>query len=37
VNYVNAPQWPHGAVIDQTPLAGRRISLGVTIEMTVAN
>jgi len=37
VNYVNAAQWPHGAVIDQTPLAGRRITSGVTIEMTVAN
>ena len=23
VNYVAAPQWPHGAVIDQTPRAGR--------------
>lgn len=37
VNYVNAQQWPHGAVIDQTPLAGRRITSSVTIEMTVAN
>jgi serine/threonine-protein kinase len=37
VNYVSAPQWPHGAVIDQTPLAGRRITSGVTIELTVAN
>jgi eukaryotic-like serine/threonine-protein kinase len=37
VNYVNAPQWPHGAVIDQAPLAGRRITTAVTIELTVAN
>lgn len=37
VNYVAAPQWPHGAVIDQTPLAGQRISASITIEMTVAN
>jgi len=37
VNYVSAPQWPHGAVIDQTPLAGRRIPDAVTIELTVAN
>jgi beta-lactam-binding protein with PASTA domain len=37
VNYVSAPQWPHGAVIDQTPLAGQRMSAGVTIELTVAN
>jgi serine/threonine-protein kinase len=37
VNYVSAPQWPHAAVIDQTPLAGQRISNNVTIELTVAN
>jgi len=37
VNYVSAPQWPHGAVIDQTPLSGQRIPGSVTIELTVAN
>src|SRR5580692_9077766 len=37
VNYVSAPQWPHGAVIDQTPLAGQRIPSTITIELTVAN
>lgn len=37
VNYVSAPQWPHGAVIDQSPLAGQRIPGGITIELTVAN
>jgi beta-lactam-binding protein with PASTA domain len=37
VNYVSAPQWPHGAVIDQTPLAGSRIPAAATIELTVAN
>jgi eukaryotic-like serine/threonine-protein kinase len=37
VNYVSAPQWPHGAVIDQTPLAGQRIPGSITIELTVAN
>ena len=37
VNYVTAPQWPHGAVIDQTPLAGQRILASVTIDITVAN
>jgi eukaryotic-like serine/threonine-protein kinase len=37
VNYVAAPQWPHGAVIDQTPLSGRRTPSSVTIELTVAN
>src|SRR5713226_7786125 len=25
VNYVAAPQWPHGGVIDQSPLAGARL------------
>ena len=37
VNYVTAPQWPHGAVIDQTPLAGQRITSSLTIDLTVAN
>jgi serine/threonine-protein kinase len=37
MNYVAAPQWPHGAVIDQTPLGGARISAAATIELTVAN
>ena len=37
VNYVNAPQWPHGAVIDQTPLAGSKVPSSATIELTVAN
>jgi len=37
VNYVSAAQWPHGAVIDQTPLAGRRMPEAATIELTVAN
>src|SRR6059058_5673572 len=33
VNYVSAPQWPHGAVIDQTPMAGAKISASATIEL----
>jgi beta-lactam-binding protein with PASTA domain len=37
VNYVTAPQWPHGAVIDQAPLAGQRIPASITIDITVAN
>jgi beta-lactam-binding protein with PASTA domain len=37
VNYVSAPQWPHGAVIDQSPLSGQRIPAAITIELTVAN
>jgi len=37
VNYVSAPQWPHGAVIDQSPLAGARLSAAATVELTIAN
>jgi eukaryotic-like serine/threonine-protein kinase len=37
VNYVTAPQWPHASVIDQSPLAGSRVSSSATIELTVAN
>ncbi len=36
VNYVVAPQWPHGAVIDQTPISGSRISAGAAVELTIA-
>jgi serine/threonine-protein kinase len=37
LNYVSAPQWPHGTVIDQTPIAGARIFPAANIELTVAN
>ena len=37
VNYVTAPQWPRGTVVDQTPLAGTRLFASSTIELTVAN
>jgi len=37
VNYVTAPQWPHGAVIDQSPAPGQRIPASALIELTVAN
>jgi eukaryotic-like serine/threonine-protein kinase len=36
VNYVAAPQWPHGAVIDQTPAGGARIPASASVELTVA-
>ena len=36
VNYVAAPQWPHGAVIDQTPAGGARIPATAAVELTVA-
>jgi beta-lactam-binding protein with PASTA domain len=37
VNYIAAPQWPHGTVVDQAPLAGSRFSSSATIDLTVAN
>jgi hypothetical protein len=37
INYVAAPQWPHGTVIDQSPLAGTRITSSAEIELTIAN
>jgi hypothetical protein len=37
VNYVTAPQWPHAAVIDQSPAAGSRIPSTALVELTVAN
>ena len=36
-NYVSAPQWPHGAVIDQVPAPGSRLPSTSTIELTIAN
>jgi eukaryotic-like serine/threonine-protein kinase len=37
INYVAAPQWPHGTVIDQSPLAGTRVSASGEVELTIAN
>jgi eukaryotic-like serine/threonine-protein kinase len=37
INYVSAPQWPHGAVIDQSPLAGTRIVASTEVQLTIAN
>ena len=37
VNYIAAPQWPHGTVVDQAPLAGSRFSSAATIDLTIAN
>jgi beta-lactam-binding protein with PASTA domain len=36
LNTLSAPQWPHGAVVDQTPTAGARIPISITAELTVA-
>jgi eukaryotic-like serine/threonine-protein kinase len=37
ISYVAAPQWPHGTVIDQSPLAGTRVSASGEVELTIAN
>jgi serine/threonine-protein kinase len=37
VNYVSAPQWPKGTVIDQSPLGGVRVPGSAEVELTVAN
>ncbi|HJZ66020.1 MAG TPA: PASTA domain-containing protein [Candidatus Acidoferrum sp.] len=37
VSGVSAPQWPHGAVIDQSPLAGRRLTASTQVELTTAD
>ncbi len=36
-SYVTASQWPRGAVVDQTPLPGARLTAGATVELTIAN
>jgi len=36
LNSVSAPQWPHGAVIDQAPTPGSRVAASYTVELTVA-
>ena len=37
INYVAAPQWPHGTVIDQSPLSGTRIGSTAEVDLTIAN
>jgi beta-lactam-binding protein with PASTA domain len=37
INYVSAPQWPHAAVIDQTPAPGAHLTASTQVELTVAN
>lgn len=37
VSGVSAPQWPHGSVIDQAPLAGRRLNASTQVELTTAD
>ncbi len=37
INRVSAPQWPHAAVIDQSPLAGQRVTPSTIVELTVSD
>jgi eukaryotic-like serine/threonine-protein kinase len=37
INYLSAPQWPHGTVIDQSPLGGTRIAANTEVQLTIAN
>src|SRR5215470_10038595 len=37
MNYLSAPQWQHGTVVDQAPLGGTRILASSGVELTVAN
>jgi len=37
VNGVSAPQWPHGTVIDQAPLAGTKLNASTQVELTTAD
>lgn len=37
MNYVTAAAWPHGTIIDQSPLAGVRITASTEVQLTVAN
>jgi eukaryotic-like serine/threonine-protein kinase len=36
LNTVSAPQWPHGAVIDQAPTPGARVAASAGAELTIA-
>lgn len=37
VDYVSAAQWPHSAVIDQSPAAGSRVAASALIDLTISN
>jgi eukaryotic-like serine/threonine-protein kinase len=37
ISYVTAPQWPRGTVIDQSPLAGTRLTSTTEVDLTIAN
>ncbi|HVM74919.1 MAG TPA: PASTA domain-containing protein [Candidatus Saccharimonadales bacterium] len=37
INYLSAPQWPRGSVIDQSPLGGTRVTANTEVQLTIAN
>ncbi len=37
ITYLAAPEWPHGSVMDQSPLAGTRVGAGTEVQLTIAN
>jgi len=37
VMYLTAPEWPHGSILDQAPLAGTRVTGQTEIQLTIAN
>jgi beta-lactam-binding protein with PASTA domain len=37
IHFVDASQWPRGAVIDQSPVGGARIGTATEVDLTVAN
>jgi eukaryotic-like serine/threonine-protein kinase len=37
INFLPAPQWPKGSVVDQVPLAGTKVATGTEVELTVAD
>jgi beta-lactam-binding protein with PASTA domain len=36
LNTVSAPEWPHGSVIDQSPVPGSRLAASAVVELTIA-
>lgn len=37
VDYISAPQWPKGMVVDQSPSIGSKVAASSTAEITIAN
>jgi len=37
IAHIAAPQWPRSTVIDQSPLAGTRLTSTTEVDLTIAN